>query len=235
MDKKVLISLTSTDNPDWDKNITDLKKFDVKEFALFLTMVHDEDERKEIYKKIKETVPEIKIPFLHIHQLIPPEELQFLISGFGAELFNIHTTREFPLVYDYAKFRDRILIENSGPAIKDGFKQSDIEGFAGICLDLSHLEKSRLAKDPGYEITRQTLEKFPVLANHISAISHKPVTYGGHTFHWAIHKFSALSQFDYLKNYPENYFGKFIAIELINSVEEQLEVKKYIEKIISSK
>ncbi|PIS07982.1 hypothetical protein COT78_00675 [Candidatus Berkelbacteria bacterium CG10_big_fil_rev_8_21_14_0_10_43_13] len=235
MNKKVLVSLTSTDNPDWDKNIADLVKFDIAEFALFLTMLHNEKERKQIYKKIKAAVPEVKIPFCHIHQNISPDELNYLISDFGTELFNLHTTREFPLVYGYNQFRDRILIENSGPAIQDGLKESDIEGFAGVCLDVSHLEKSHLKDFPGYDITIATLQKYPVLANHISAIVKKPLFYSGRNHDLAAHKFTKLSQFDYLKNYPTKYFGRFIALEIINSISEQLEAKTYIEKIISSK
>jgi hypothetical protein len=232
MVKKVLVSLTSTDNPDWDKNIADLKKYNVQEFALFLTLLHDERERQKIYCLIKKTLPNAKIPFLHIHQLIASDELNFLISEFGAEMFNLHTAREFPLVYDYKQFRDRILIENSGPAIADGLKESDIEGFAGVCLDVSHLEKSRLKGFPGYDITIATLQKYPVLANHISAIVKKPLFYSGRSHDLAAHKFTKLAQFDYLKRYPAEYFGKFIAIELINPIKEQLEAQKYIEKII---
>jgi hypothetical protein len=41
-----------------------------------------------------------------------------------------------------------------------------------------------------------------------------------------------LADFDYLKNYPRKYFPPIIALELENSLKEQLQAKEYIEKIM---
>ena len=233
MDKKVLISFTSTYNPNWHQTIADLKKFSVKEFALFVTTIGTADERWQILREIKAEVPQVKIPFAHIRPDMSPAELDFLIDNFGTQAFNLHPTKEYPLEHDYSNYLDKIWIENGGPTIHDGLEVSDIDGFAGICLDLSHLEGGRLQNFPGYGITTDTLKRFKIGANHISAISTEPVVYGGKPHRFDIHQFSDLSQFDYLKNFPAEYFGQFIALELINPVSEQLEAKKYIESIIT--
>lgn len=38
---------------------------------------------------------------------------------------------------------------------------------------------------------------------------------------------------DYLKNYPQEFFPEYMAIELENSLEEQIEIKKYLQNIIN--
>ena len=49
------------------------------------------------------------------------------------------------------------------------------------------------------------------------------------------HNFENLSEFDYLKKYPKNYFSNLIALELENSIKEQLVAKEYIIDILSKK
>ena len=52
---------------------------------------------------------------------------------------------------------------------------------------------------------------------------------------YASHYLEDLSELDYLKKYPANYFSDFIAIELENSIKEQLEVKDYIIDLLKNK
>lgn len=235
MKKKVLVSLTTPYNPDWYKTILDLKKFDVTEFGLFITTIKDSDERWQIYREIKSVIPNANIPLVHIRQGVAPDELGYLIENFGTKYFNFHPVREFALEYDYTKYLDKILIENGGPAIEGGLEEYDIDGFAGICLDLAHLERARLVNPAGYNITKKTLGKYTLLANHISAVSLTPVTYGGTTHSYDIHEYSNLTQFDYLKHYAAEYFSDIVCLELINDTEEQLKAKEYIESIIADK
>ncbi len=64
-------------------------------------------------------------------------------------------------------------------------------------------------------------------ANHISS-SKKSVSHKIHTKHY-LDDYSGLN---YLKNYPLNYFSKFIAIELENTIKEQLEAIDYINELL---
>lgn len=235
MKNKVLVSFTTFMNDDWHQTVADLAKLGVTEFALFLTGVDAESERWQILKEIKATIPDAKILFVHLRPDVTPKEIDFLIDEFGTELFNLHPLREYPLVYDYDRFKSQILIENSGPANRDGLKPSDVDSFGGICLDLSHLKNSELLFPSVYKITVETMSKLPVLANHISAISDEPIHYPNHRTCYDQHRFNDLSQFDYLKQFPKQYFGQYLALELMNPISEQLEAKKYVEGIIKLK
>lgn len=238
MNKKVLCSLTSLGDTNWDRKLDELDKFGINEFALFVTTLSDPAERQTIYKKISDRLPDARIPFCHIRQQdMSPSELDFLIEKFGTKLFNIHTVAEYAFGYDYSKYMGQILVENSGPSNTYGLRDEDLQDFGGICLDISHLENARLQDLPGYKVTLSALEKYPVRANHISAITKKLNIYGvssdkkSHDSHF----FTNLTEFDYLKKYPDKYFGQYMALELTNSITEQLEVKKYIEKILGDK
>jgi hypothetical protein len=234
MQKEVLVSIVTAGNPDWRKSVHDLKSFGVKRFALFTTMIPEPDTAMTILDEIKKQIPEAEIPFSHIHQKMTPEELDYMISAFKTKALNIHPTREYPLIHDYSKFYSMIYIENAGPAIRDGLKTSDVEGFAGVCIDVSHMENALRQNFSGHEITLETVRKFPVGANHVSAIYDKmdigPVVKGPAGFDF--HKFEKLENFDYLKNYGPEFFGPYIALEVYNTIEEQLKAKEYIEKII---
>jgi len=234
MEKEILVSVVTAGNPDWRKSVADLKKYGIHRFALFLTMIPRSDKFADIFDEISKQIPGAEIPFSHISQKLTPDQLDRMIEKFGTKVFNRHPTREFPLIYDYSKFNSMIYIENAGPAIEDGLKVSDIENFAGVCLDVSHLENAKRQKFSGYDITLETVKKCPIGANHISGILTKPF-HGpiSGTFSHDSHKFYKLEDFDYLKNYGPEFFGSYIAIEVYNPIAEQLEAKKYIEKIIN--
>lgn len=233
MKKEILVSLTTAGNPDWRKTITELKEHRVKRFALFLTMMSDPNERMDLMEAIKKEIPDAEIPFAHIRPDMSPSELDFLIKNFNLKAMNIHPTREYPLIHDYSKYMGMIYIENGGPANRDGLRSSDLEGFAGICLDVSHLEDSKRKGCVAYEINLDMARKNLIGANHVSAIYNEIGTglvmgRRGYDFH----KYELLENFDYLKNYGSEFFGRFIAIELYNSIAEQLEAKEYIENIV---
>ncbi|MCX6740810.1 MAG: hypothetical protein NTY61_00200, partial [Candidatus Parcubacteria bacterium] len=108
--------------------------------------------------------------------------------------------------------------------------------YAGVCIDFSHLEAARSA-DPGvYAQDVKIIEKYFCGCAHISAIKtdeqFKP---GVSNYFSSSHRLSKLSELDYLKRYPASYFPADIAIELENSLAEQLEMKKYISNILKSK
>ena len=47
------------------------------------------------------------------------------------------------------------------------------------------------------------------------------------------HVLESFSEMDYLKNYPQEYFPEYMAIELENSLAEQLKIKEYLETFIT--
>jgi len=42
-----------------------------------------------------------------------------------------------------------------------------------------------------------------------------------------------LSEFNYLKSYPARFYGKYIAIELVNPLEEQLRLVTYLKNLLA--
>ena len=50
-----------------------------------------------------------------------------------------------------------------------------------------------------------------------------------------IHNVRTLKDFEYLKTLPKFIFGKYIALEMFNSIKEQLEFKKYLTPILKEK
>jgi hypothetical protein len=159
-----------------------------------------------------------------------PEEFSSLIDNFGTRYFNIHSQKEFPCKYDLSPFRKIILVENN---IKL-FDEEEAEACGGICLDVSHLESHRLVKPDLYQKTVAMLEKYPVKANHISAVLKNPPREAKDANSRSRHYLSDLTELDYLKKYPKKYFGEFIAIELENDLKTQLKAKSIIEDILNS-
>jgi hypothetical protein len=230
---KILISLTTLSNPDWCKNIDSLNKFGIKEFAFFPTVIKTADERMEIMKAIKKELGKVNIPFCHIRNDMAPVELDFLIDNFGTQKMNIHSGQLFSSQYDYSKYKKMIFIENAGPLMFKDLPEETLKSYAGLCLDLSHLESARKQKASAFGIITNLVKKYPIGANHISAITNElryveeidAYTYDRHCL-------EKLSEVDYIKQYYSDYFGEYAAIELWNSIESQIEIKQYIEKIL---
>lgn len=211
----------------WSQKIKEIKRLKLKEVCLFLTFVNYE-ERKNIYDLLKKT--KIKnIPLVHLRSDIKPEELEYLLQKYKIRAFALHSLREYPLIYDYSKYRKIIFIEN----VFEKFDKNELEYFGGVCLDLSHLENDRILHKRKFQNTINFLKEYTIGCNHVSAMK-KVVRFDReeNALRYDSHYFKKLSEFDYLKTYPKSYFSEIIAIELENNIKEQLAAKKYIEKVI---
>jgi len=223
---KFLPAVTTTRGSDWRKKIKEIKNLHLKEVSIFPTCLN-EKERKELYQLIKKSNLK-KIPFVHLRSDMKVEELDYLVRNWETKIFNIHTQKEYPLIYDYSKYKDIIYIEN----VYHPFEKKELKEFAGICLDFSHLENDRLLSSEKFKHNSKMLEIYPIGCNHISAIKKTThidefgyVRYGSHYL-------NDFSELDYLKKYPLRYFSSFCAIELENNILEQLKVIEYIKKIL---
>lgn len=231
MPKEILPTITTTKPDYWREMINDVNKYDLKKIALFLT-VTTPPLRQEIYQKLSE-IKNLEIPFCHIRTDMANDELRLLKDHFGTQIFNIHPLKDYPLDHNLGEYKKDVLIENLYPMLPT---VDELKQFGGICLDLSHLENTRLSMDSVYSEMVDLLDKFPIRANHISAVTkdlHFDET--DHTYRYDRHFYDDLSQFDYLKNYPANYFSNYLAIEVANSIPEQLKAKAYIENLITDK
>ena len=230
MKKKVLLGVTTTFGSDWKEKIKEIKKLKLKEVAFFLTCLNKK-EREEFYKLAEKTG--VKAPFVHLRSDMDVAELDYLIKVFKTKVFNIHNQKEeFALEYDLSKHKKQIFIEN----VLLGFSEKEIKEFGGICLDISHLERDRLSHKKRFKHDIKIIERNFIGCNHISAVADeaemdertgKP--------EYTRHFLKDLSEVDYLKKYPLSYFSDYIAIELENTLEEQLKIKERIIKILNSK
>jgi len=225
--KEIIFPTITTISKNWPEKIKEVEKLGLKEVCFFPTCL-DEKDRKKAYDLLKKTSVK-EIPVVHIRGEMKPAELNYLVENYNTKAFALHTQREYPLLYDFSKYKKKFFIEN----VFHLFNEKELDHFGGMCLDLSHLENDRILHKEKFENVKQTLKKYKIGCNHISAI--KRVTHRNerdHKPHFDSHYFKDLSEFDYLKKYPKNYFSNLIAIELENSIKEQLAVKEYIAKIL---
>jgi hypothetical protein len=226
-EKKILLGLTTTPDSDWRGKVREIDKFSIKEVALFLGPLK-KNEREIIYGELKKT--QLKsIPHVHARTDMDAAEFDYITEKYGTEVFNIHSLKDYPLVkdIDFSKYYKKIYLENV-QIVPD---EKEVKMFGGLCIDFSHWENGKLTNWKAYENFGKLVKKYPIGCCHISAITDKLVKWP----EWSTydsHNFNKLEEFDYIKNFID-YLPNLISIELENSFEEQLKVKKYLEKIIN--
>lgn len=226
---KILVSITSTGKDlDWEKKIKQIEDLGIQEIALFPTDI-DFLKRKELYSLLEKSKIK-KIPFVHLRSDMDVKEVDYLANRFGAEIFNIHGSNSHtPLENSLEKFVGQIYVENQFSVFSD----NDLKSFAGICLDVSHLNDLVATKSKLAPYFSDLLKKYPCHCGHISAVGKefrfcqidKKIFFSNHFY-------KKLSEFDYLKQY-EDILPPLMALELENDIFEQMKAKEYIEKLLS--
>ena len=224
--RRILPSITTLNrsSSSWREKIREINALGITEVGLFLTGL-SEDERKECYVLLEDACAthSFRIPFVHAVASMREEEYHYLMDIFGTEKFNLHPAHEFPLEHPLsAALRKRIFIENTS-RLKP-LQAEDLEGFGGICFDLSHLEDSRRLSGREYHRLLSLTSRFAVGANHISAVSETPMTAtDGFALH-SRHLADETATVKYLCGLSTAAFAPLCAVELENSLEEQLSI-----------
>jgi len=226
---QILPTITTITDSAWLKKVAEVKKLKLKEVCLFLTCL-DKGQREKLYALLLETDLK-RIPFVHLRSDMSPEELAFLVRVYQTKIFNVHTKKEYTPLHDYGKYKKIICIEN----VYQPFDEEEIKEFGGVCLDLSHLESDRLLRPDSYQRIIKFLKKYPPECSHVAAVRKKPFLDENGYQRYSTHTLTDLSDLDYLKRYPLEYFGSVAAIELENTIEEQLKAKEYISTLIKNK
>ncbi|MDD4358538.1 MAG: hypothetical protein PHY30_01840 [Candidatus Pacebacteria bacterium] len=213
---------TITTLVDYNQKIEEVKALRLEKVCVFFTGLNFK-ERKDLVVKLKTTSIK-EIPFAHIRGDMTIEELNFLIENYHTQRFNIHTEKDYPLKYSYSKYRDKIYIEN----VHHILDENEIRKWAGICLDLSHLENERLMNPHIYKANLEIIKRNKIGCNHISAArDYTRINEKGEK-RYDDHFAKDVSDFDYLKKYNRSLFSDFCAMELNNSIEFQLKAINYI-------
>lgn len=216
----------------YQEKICEAKKLKIKEICLFLTTCNLK-ERKKLYQILKET-PFDKYPLIHLKHDLELWELDFLVNDLPSNVFNIHPLTEYSFPDYYLKYKDKIYIENAYANPKNALKNKNLVGnYAGVCIDFTHLEDNRLNVNSAYQKNLQDIAHSHIGCAHIGPIKSKP-SYNASFDVWEqeAHVMTNLTEFDYLKNYPNKYFPEIIALEVENSLEEQIKALKYLQQIV---
>ena len=231
MKRKILPTITTITPSAWRSKIAEAKKLGLKEVAVFPTCLKLA-ERKELYKLLKESGIE-KIPFVHLRSDMELWELDYLIQEWGTEVFNTHTQREFSIPADWQKHKGLIYIENT----YEPFDEEEVKRFAGVCLDFSHLENARQFYPDVYRHNVEIIEKYPCGCNHVGPARNFPfldkaTLKPDYRHPHSSHLLKDVSELDYLKNYPKNYFSPFLAVEIENDLATQLKAGDYVTRML---
>ncbi len=218
--KNILISITGRDANDCIDKISEINSLGIAEAGLFLELL-DKEQRQLVYNNLLESGI-TRIPLVHIRHDMTEEELKFLKDKFQSKYFTIHEINfQRNDILKWKSFEKSLFLEMNF----DNFvsKKVTVESIGGFCVDLAHFKvgMEMLNKDFDYVYTRKDMPKY-FACNHLNGWdSEKNVD---------IHTIKSLNDFDYLKTMPDFLFGKCIALEVFNSIEEQLKFKQYLEK-----
>ncbi|MCF7910360.1 hypothetical protein K9L16_01660 [Candidatus Pacearchaeota archaeon] len=220
---KILLSITGSRRKHWQEKLAEIEKYKIKKIALFLE-IFTKKQRQEIYSALLNS--NIKeIPFVHARNDMAIDEFKFLIKNFKTKYFNIHEN-SFKYLDKWKGIHKKLLLEmNYNNQIPNNINIKKIKGF---CIDVAHFTAARERGKKEYLfIMRYQKNKKLFKANHIS----------GYSYFWKrdLHKPKKLKQFNYLQTIPDFIFGDYIAIEVFNSIKEQIQFKDHIYNLIKDK
>ena len=106
-------------------------------------------------------------------------------------------------------------------------KNVKVRKIGGFCVDLAHFKSAiaRGSEEAYYIFMRKNKIKFAT--NHLGGYS--PETKSD------LHVITSLKDFDYLTTLPKWVFGDTIAIEVDNSIGEQIKFREYLIKILNGR
>jgi hypothetical protein len=237
MAKKILLGLTTITKDEWKNKVKEIDELGINELALFPTCLNF-NERKELYELLSRTRL-VSIPHVHIREEdFTNDELQFLIDKYQTKVFNIHAnSRESStaIIKKHQAYLNLFFVENLHE-LTENFEEV-VKQIGGLCLDLAHWEDyGYIRKYKGYEKLGKLAKKYKIGVNHISAIKSELVLFhekasGKDYYDYSSHLLGNLNELDYVKKYKD-YLADIISIELENSLKEQIQAKKYLEKIL---
>jgi len=220
-----LVGITTTEGSDWKKKIEEIDALQIKEAAVFPTCL-DKNQRNDFYIALEKSSLE-RIPFVHLRSDMEVTEIEFFIKKFNTVIFNCHAGHINPINPGWEKYKDIICQENH-----DRFDEEELKNLAGICLDFTHMEDEIMTGRQKAGYFQQFAKKYPIKCNHISAIKNKFELVGEqHDITYGSHHLEEMSEVDYLVKYPLEFFSKYCAIELENSLARQLEIIEYIKNL----
>ena len=218
--EKIYLSITGKKNIDWQNKLEEINRLKIKEAAVFLEFF-GKKQRENFYRLLLKSSIK-KVPLVHLRNDVNKKEIQFFIDNFSTRYFNIHENH-FNFLNKWKGYWDKLYLEmNTDSQIAKNVKARRIGGF---CVDLAHF-KIAIAKgseEAYYIFLRRHKIKFT--CNHLSGYSSIKNS--------DLHTVKSTKDFNYLISLPKYLFGKVIALEVFNSIKEQIKFKEYTAKLLN--
>ncbi len=218
--KRIIIGLTGKNGAQVITKINDAEKFNLKEAGLFLEWLTIKD-RKKVYAQLEKSKIQ-NIPLVHIRNDMKKWELIYLEKKYNPTYLTIHEST-FKYIKKWKGYYKKLFLEmNYDNKVRN---YVDVEKIGGFCIDLSHFKsgEERWVKDFEYVLKNKNKKK--LLCNHLNGYLWKRRR--------DLHTIRSKKDFNYLKTLPEFVFGQKMALEMYNSIEEQIEYRKYLIKMLN--
>ena len=216
---KIYPSITGNKTNEWQSKLDEINELKIDEVAVFIEWFNKK-ERPNLYKfLLKSSIK--KIPFVHLRHDTNQEDIKFFIDNFKTQHFNIHE-EHFNILDQWKGYEDKLYLEMNYDEQVD--KSVEVEKIGGFCIDLSHFKSAiaRGGEEAAYIFKRKGRVNFA--CNHLNG--YDPIEKRDK------HLVADLKDFDYLTTLPKFVFGQVIALEVDNSIKEQLQFKKYLDKML---
>lgn len=219
--KKIYLGITGEKNIDWQSKLAEINKLTIKEAAVFIERFNKK-QREKLYKALlKSAIKEV--PLVHLRNDVSKEEIQFFIKNFKTKYFNIHEDH-FKILNKWNGYWKNLFLEmNCDSRITEDVKVRQIGGF---CIDLAHFKIAMTEKSEEYYYVFFRRHDIKFVCNHLNGYSS--------SLNEDLHTITSLKDFSYLKTLPKYLFGKVIALEVENSIKEQIKFKKYITSLLDN-
>jgi hypothetical protein len=214
---KILLGLTGRNVQECLAKIAEAKKRQLREAALFLEQI-DAPGRRLVYRALAGSGIK-KIPLVHLRRDMSRAELVSLTKRYKTRYFTIHEDH-FRTINRWRGFYRRLYLEMStddyvAPNVK-------VEKIGGFCVDLAHYKKQSILDNRDFTyVYRRRGNRRLFACNHLNGYDYDNNA--------DLHLIGSKADFRYLKTLPRFIFGRVIALEMYNSLAEQIKYKKYLE------
>lgn len=220
---KIIVSITGKNAKECINKINEAIKFKLPEVALFLERLKLSD-RQRVYDSLKKSNIR-SIPLVHLRADMTRDEVKMLFLRYKVKCFTIHEDH-FKIIKNWRGFYKKLYLEMStddyvAPNVK-------VEKIGGFCVDLAHYRKQAILNNNDYKyVYKYRNNKKLFICNHLSGYDPKA--------NQDMHLVQSKKDFLYLRDLPDFIFGKLIAFEIDNSIEEQLNYNDFIKSLIEKR
>lgn len=217
---ELTFSLTGESGADCLKKIAEADRFGLDRVSLFLERLEPAD-RESVYAALRESG--IKdIPLVHLRSDMSREEIVRLVADYGVRYFTIHENH-FDVMDGWHGFEKQLYLEMStdnrvAPNVL-------VEKIGGFCVDLAHYKKQSVLANQDWQYVYERRDQADLFAcNHLSG--YDPAS------NMDMHTVATEKDFSYLAELPPFVFGKLIAFEINNPLEEQMQYRDYVVSLL---